>query len=429
MKRVLLLMLALCLATITLPAAAEKVNFTQSVSYEASAGEIRMIEIGDVTSEKGGVWATTKNGHIMISVDRITVESKSNAIGLTADGGSVIASYDEIMTTPGNLAQIKANSGGFIRLTGGDCTTETGSQGFYINEEGASAVGVQAGSIAVNGKYGLIGFLEGSSSLTFSAKKIKNDGDYGVFLQCTGKGDGKKTLVTLWADELETTGIGVEFQQYGSGYYSEFVFGKVTAGDIALRLMVDRGNVADILVKEDLTGRIGVKFYSDEQVKLIVLGTIRATEAPILAVNMSGRSGVGFNDKTQVILAWRIIPTASGHVALPEGEKDTAVESKAAEALEKAIRYIIRTEETDRAAFTLKKANGEDIRRSFGYPVACEGERVLVEVQAADGYRVTGVLNGEEEKTPLEQDENGNWYFDMPRGGGISLFAVTEPAT
>ena len=54
---------------------------------------------------------------------------------------------------------------------------------------------------------------------------------------------------------------------------------------------------------------------------------------------------------------------------------------------------------------------------------------MLVEVQAADGYKVTSVMNGEEEKVPLEQDENGNWYFDVPRGGGISLFAVTEPAT
>ena len=30
---------------------------------------------------------------------------------------------------------------------------------------------------------------------------------------------------------------------------------------------------------------------------------------------------------------------------------------------------------------------------------------------------------------PVYIDENGNWYFDMPRGGGISLYAVTEPAT
>ena len=50
--------------------------------------------------------------------------------------------------------------------------------------------------------------------------------------------------------------------------------------------------------------------------KLIVLGTISAPEAPILAVNMSGRSGVGFKGETQAILAWRIIPTASGHVAI-----------------------------------------------------------------------------------------------------------------
>jgi hypothetical protein len=109
-------------------------------------------------------------------------------------------------------------------------------------------------------------------------------------------------------------------------------------------------------------------------------------------------------------------------------KNNEVVESDTTEVLERAIRYIIRAGNTDQASFTLKKADGEEIRYSFGYPVACEGERVLVEVQAADGYTVTGVMNGEGEKVPLEKDENGNWYFDMPRGGGVSLSAVIEPA-
>ncbi len=432
MKRFFMVVTALCMtmALAILPASAEKVNLTERGVFKAAPGEIRMFEVGDITvDKKGGIWAESKSGHVIVNAGRIS--GGDCYIGLDAYGGSIVASIGDFVSVDGNIAQIRAKDRGFVRLVGGDCSTENGSQGFFINEEGSSEVGIRSGAVELKGKYGLICFLEDSSALTFSAARIKNDGEYGVFMQCNGKGDGDDTLVTLWADELEATGTAMDFQQYGSGYYSDFVFGKVTAGDIALRLSVDSGNVADILVKEDITsGRIGVRTFSDNQVKLIVLGTISAPEAPILAIDMSGRNGRGFGSETSVILAWRIIPTASGHVVLPEGkEKDHAEESDAAESMEKLIRYIIRTEESDKASFTLKKADGEDIRRSFGYPVACEGERVLVEVQAADGYRVTGAMNGEDEKIPLEQDENGSWYFDMPRGGGISLFAVTEPAT
>ena len=430
MKRIFLVMLVLCVALAVLPASAEKENLTDRAVFKVPAGEIRLFEVGDITVDhQGGIWAKSENSHIVISAGRLS--GGDCDIGLDAYGGSVVTSIGDLVSVDGNIGQIRAYDRGFIRLTAGNCSTENGSQGFLIKEEGASEVGIRTGSIELKGKYGIVAFLEGSSALTLNSKKIKNDGQYGIFMQCTGKGDGNDTLVSLWADELEATGTAMEFQQYGSGYYSDFVFGKVTAGDIAMRLSVDSGNMADILVKEDITsGRIGIRTFTNNKMKLVVLGTISAPEAPILAIDMSGRDGRGFGSETQVIQAWRIIPTASGHVVLPEGrEKDHAEESNAAESMEKLIRYIIRTEDSDKASFTLKKQNGEDVRSSFGYNVACEGERVLVEVQPADGYKVTGVMNGEEEKVPLEQDENGNWYFDMPRGGGISLFAVTEPVT
>lgn len=430
MKRVLLLTLALCMALAVLPASAEKENLTERGVFKVAAGEVRMVEIGDVTVDKGtGLWGSAVNGHLVISVDKIM--SPSLSISLDAAKGSVVASYDELASAESYAVDIKATDGGFISLTGGDCKSGGEYQCFLIKENGASAVRVHANEVYAKGRYGIFALPEERSTLIFSAKKVQCDGEYGVFMQSKARGDGKETLVSMDIGELEAAGTALEFQQYGSGYYTDFIFGKVTAGEIGLRLSIDGGIGASFLVKEDITaGRIGVKFYSDDHVKLIVLGTINASEAPILAVNMSGRSGVGFNGDSQAILAWRIIPTASGHVVMAEGkEKDVAEESASTEPLEKSIRYIIRTQESDKASFTLKKADGEEIRMSFGYPVACEGERVLVSVQAADGYKVTGVMNGEEEKVPLEQDESGNWYFEMPRGGGISLFAVTEPAT
>lgn len=429
MKRICLLTLALCMALAVLPAAAERENVTEVVVHDIGPGDVQLFEVGDITVPEKftGMWFTGVKGHGMISAGNITTVT-GTGVCMDATGGSLVVSCGDIdHTQQGNLGQLKVRDGGTLVLTGGDFRTQQG-QGFLVDEEDGSAVRIRIGEAECKGPFGMMVDANDGSTLMVNAKKLKNDGDYGLWLML--RGQGNQTRASISIDELEGKTYALNLQQYNSGYYSILRFGKVTAEETALWLMPERGTATDILVEGDITaGKTGVRIFSDDTVKLIVLGTIRAGEAPILVVNMSGKSGVGINDKTQGILAWRIIPTASGHTVMLEGGGHTVVESPSTEVLEKAIRYIIRTEESDRAAFTLKKADGEEIRWSFGYPVACEGERVLVEAQAADGYKVTGILNGEEEKVPLEQDENGNWFFDMPRGGGISLFAVTEPAT
>ena len=431
MRKLIAFLLILCVALAALTASAERENVTDVVVYELGPGEVQLIEIGDITVPEGksGMWFTGVKGHGIISAGQITTVT-GNGVNMDVTDGSLIVSCGDIdHTVEGGLAQLKVKDGGFLSLTGGDFRTPQG-QGFLVMEENGSSVRIHIGEAESKGTFGMMADVNGGSTLMFNAKKMINDGEYGLWLKIRGNGNGSETRASISIDELEGTNYALDLQQYNSGYYSVLRFGNVTAGNIGLKLMPERGTATDILVEGDISaGRIGVRLFSDDTVKLIVLGTINAPEAPILAVNMSGKSGVGINDKTQGILAWRIIPTASGHTVMLEGrESESVTKSASTEVLEKAIRYIIRTEESDKASFTLKKADGEEIRYSFGYPVACEGERVLVEVQAADGYTVTGVMNGEEEKVPLEQDENGSWYFDMPRGGGISLFAVTEPA-
>jgi len=427
MKRLLLLMLALCMALVSLPAAAERENFTEGQTITIAPGEVRTVEIGDVMSNGlAAVYVKNEKGHGMISVGQMT-----RWIILNTIGGSIIANCGDVNVTAdiAEVGELYAKDGGFVSLRGKDFRTENG-QGLRIKATEASAVRVRIGEIECKGpNFGLYAELNDGSTLMMNAKKLKYDGEMGLWLQIRGQGKGDEIRASISIDELEGTKDALDLQQYNSGYYSVLRFGKVTAGNIGLKLMPERGTATDILVEGDInSGRVGVRLFSDDTIKLIVLGTINAPEAPIMVVNMSGKSGVGVNSETQGILVWRIIPTASGHTVMLEGGNETAVESASTEVLEKAIRYIIRTEESDKATFTLMKEDGEEIRMSFGYPVACEGERVLVEAQAADGYTVTGVMNGEDEKVPLEQDENGNWYFDMPRGGGISLFAVIEPA-
>ncbi len=429
MRKLFTLLLILCVALAALPASAERENRTENLVYDLQPGEVQMIETGDISVPErySGIWFTTVKGHGMISAGNILVTDGTGVCMDATDGSLVISCGNIDHVVKGNLGQLKVRDGGFLSLTGGNFLTTKG-QGFLVDEADGSAIRMNIGEAECKGPFGMMADLNGGSTLMLSAKKLKNDGDYGLWLTIRGPGSGSETRASISIDELEGKAYALNLQQYNSGYYSVLRFGKVTAEDIALWLMPERGTATDILVEGDInSGRIGVRLFSDNTIKLIVLGTINAPEAPIAVVNMSGKSGVGVNDKTQGILAWRIIPTASGHTVMLERNNEV-VESNTTEVLERAIRYIIRAGNTDQASFTLKKADGEEIRYSFGYPVACEGERVLVEVQAADGYTVTGVMNGEGEKVPLEKDENGNWYFDMPRGGGVSLSAVIEPA-
>ena len=427
--RLAALILALCLA-LALPAAAERQNVTDLVNVEVAPGETKLVEVGDITvpERKSGIWATTVNGHGIISAGNI-LSTNSGGVNMDATGGSFVVSCGNVdHVTEGNLGQLKVRSGGFLSLTGGDFRTPQG-QGFLIMEEDGSAVRMHIGEAECKSNIGILADLNGGSTLMMNAKSLKNDGNYGLWLNIRGQGNGSETRASISIGELEGKEYALNLQQYNGGYNSVFRFGKVTAEEFALWLMPERGTATDILVEEDITsGRISVRMFSDDTIRLTVLGTISAGEAPIAVVSMSGKSGIGINDQTQGIIAWRIIPTASGHTVMLEKNHEV-VESPSTEVLEKAIRYIIRTEESGNAAIALKQADGSDIRMSAGYPVALEGERVLVDAQAADGYTVTGIMNGEDEKVPLEKDENGNWYFDMPRGGGISLSAVTEPAT
>lgn len=427
--RLAALILALCLA-LALPAAAERQNVTDLVDVEVAPGETKLVEVGDITvpEQKSGIWATTVNGHGIISAGNI-LSTNGGGVNMDATGGSFVVSCGNVdHVTEGSLGQLKARSGGFLSLTGGDFRTPQG-QGFLIKEEDGSAVRMHIGEAECKSNIGILAELNGGSTLMMNAKALKNDGNYGLWLNIRGQGNGSETRASISIGELEGKEYALNLQQYNGGYNSVLRFGKVTAEEFALWLMPERGTATDILVEEDITsGRIGVRMFSDDTIRLTVLGTISAGEAPIAVVSMSGKSGIGINDQTQGIIAWRIIPTASGHTVMLEKNHEV-VESPSTEVLEKAIRYIIRSEESDKASFTLKQADGSDIRMSAGYPVALEGERVLVDAQAADGYTVTGIMNGEDEKVPLEKDENGNWYFDMPRGGGISLSAVTEPAT
>lgn len=96
--RLTALILALCLA-LALPAAAEKQNVTDLVNVEVSPGETRLVEVGDITvpERKSGIWATTVNGHGIISAGNI-LSTDSGGVNMDANGGSFVVSCGKSTT-------------------------------------------------------------------------------------------------------------------------------------------------------------------------------------------------------------------------------------------------------------------------------------------------------------------------------------------
>ena len=92
--RLTALILALSLA---LPAAAEKQNVTDLVNVEVGPGETRLVEVGDITvpERKSGIWATTVNGHGIISAGNI-LSTDSGGVNMDATGGSFVVSCGNV---------------------------------------------------------------------------------------------------------------------------------------------------------------------------------------------------------------------------------------------------------------------------------------------------------------------------------------------
>ena len=73
----------------------------------------------------------------------------------------------------------------------------------------------------------------------------------------------------------------------------------------------------------------------------------------------------------------------------------------------------------------LVDGEGNELETRFGQPVAHAGDKVYVEVDLEEGYRVGGVFVGEDDIEELASDEGGN-YLIVPEGGGVTVSVSLE---
>ena len=150
---------------------------------------------------------------------------------------------------------------------------------------------------------------------------------------------------------------------------------------------------------------------------IFVTGTIMAENG----------TGVVVDGETELdnvnLTVWKIVPNEDGAVAAnPEyGDDydDTIYHEN--EEMEKKIKYIIKVEQPETGTVSVTDENGESLETSHDVEVANENQKVLLKVELPEGKKLLAAYNGEGEKEPLLIDGDGNYYVQVPRGGGVYL--------
>lgn len=183
------------------------------------------------------------------------------------------------------------------------------------------------------------------------------------------------------------------------------------------------GGAITLVIDGNLTGtsQAGLELDKSEKsgsIDVLVSGTISGNAS-------NGYAGVVLDNATVAnstsLTAWRITSSDDGAVAKLVESGDPA------KAFEAAINYIIKVVQPGSGAIlTATNAQGGALAQSHGYGVAREGERVLLKVDLKPGYVLAGAYGDEGQTIPLAQDTDGNWYIEVPKGGGVMLSAIVK---
>ena len=164
----------------------------------------------------------------------------------------------------------------------------------------------------------------------------------------------------------------------------------------------------------------GIVLKGEGSFDILVTGTLETEGTPVLISKEVTPENVS-------ITVWKI----DGAVKDAEGEEHVVAEGTPgtepktitddSREVERSIHYIIRVEPSQQDMIGL--SGTEEVH---GYDTATENSTVTLKVRVPDGYTLTGAYNGEGEKIALEKDPDGNYYVEVPRGGGVFLSVELE---
>ena len=216
----------------------------------------------------------------------------------------------------------------------------------------------------------------------------------------------------------------------GGGDISAEIVGNVTAsgdnynaGVVVQSEEFEKGNT-DLTVTGDVSADIGVELTIDEvqTANITVDGTVEGETAGIV---LSADTKLS-DDITMTV--WEVKPNKDGAVVAREEwneEKEEMVYTEDKEA-EKLIQYIIKVEDTSKDYITTDGTKAFTAGNGNEYQVAHEGDKVLVKLNIPEGKELVDAFwdVAKSQAGRLLKDAEGNYYLEVPRGGGV-LLSVT----
>ena len=291
--------------------------------------------------------------------------------------------------------------------------------GLHLNNEN-TAVNV-TGNVMATETYSSGVFLDVSNGTgTVSVMGDVTGQGFGVFFN---QGDHGSTRIVNVTGNVTAEGKGgYGIQMGGAGENVVYVNGDVIAqGDNSCGAGVIYNS--DLTVTGDLYGsEMGLNVRYSGNRDILVEGTI------------SGKTGVEcgytFNGENTDLTVWQIASTkedaAEADLVVNSDYSGSVTEEDLTVFCQQSIHYIVKLlQPTEGGTVWAQKENGDALDKHHELETAQEGDKVYVNVEAIDNYRILKALNGD---TELDKDEGG-FFCKVRRGGGILLTAILEKIT
>ena len=391
-----------------------------AVLVEADNGGTADVTMGDVTGRlkwgNNGIDVVSKGGDVELTVGNV----KACKVGLNLDNDPTGTHADytgEKRVTVNSVTQVEDSR-----------YSDAGINAFSYAKGDANIVHV-LGDVVAAGSRGIDMLAKGESTSSVTVDGMVEANYLGVKVEAGCLGNVHGTTVSTGTANMRVGGVvsknwdkAVEINSNTKGSVANFRSdGDIQAlgSDSTGVFMRADGGKNVIAIDGDVSGtKAGMFLYCTEigSNDVLVTGTI------------SGKNGVDISYDSVMndsLTVWKIEKAENGQYISGE-EVGTPSDDREIFA-KKRVNYIVFVENllqgVTLAAF---KADNSVLDKSHGYDVAREGDKIIVKVDVDPGAEFNGVYNGKGEQVPLAKDADGNYYLIVPRGGGIYLSALLE---
>ena len=379
------------------------------------------VSTGGIEAGNTGINATAYGDGSWVWASADSIEAGDT--GIYAETGGVNSSIDiyagNIEAGNGGVAATTYGTGSYINVYAGDI--DAGMIGISTSAfENGSSIRVEAGDIEAEYDGVFVSAIGEDSSVSIEAGDIKAEGT-GIWVQA----GGESSSAYVNAGDVDGGKTGVIAMASPDGSYLFVSSGDISGEDLAVGAYASQGAYVGIFADGDITSAdgIGASLCTDEG-GFVLLGSTGTISGEAQSIVVSEGTDVN----SVQIIAWKVDPNKDGHLVETESfagfddEENPIYEyayDEAAKTVEKNILYIIKVEQP--------KAGGKLSAVDEGgnaAELAYEGEKVLLKIDVAAGYKITGAYNGLGQKIPLLQDAEGNYYVEVEKGGGVYLSAT-----